>query len=333
VTQYPNVKNAHIVPGTYLENWAVDGKIAVWLVPEGKRLDDQPVKNVGTRRRYYQRERPDGSYINDIEWTLGQIESNAAPLLRSFDKDWPLSGDDRMKLAVLFAFQLLRGPRWMEAYEARTRRFLEEYKRSKPVDLSPAELEEHDAQILSDTQRLGMMLSTAVTLSMIFASMHWTLVRFHAPLLATSDHPLVLWVGAASRSPSTSEITQLGVLECIEIRLPLSPTCAVLMTWVEYPEDEHASVSGTRDHAANLNAFTVVSADRQWFHRPGRAPPRASGNLRPLSLQLVPGYTAAAAAASRRRKQVAEFAEKRAGKDFRDREVDIVTVSRPRPPS
>jgi hypothetical protein len=34
---YPNVKNAHIVPRTYLENWAVDGKIAVWRVPEGGR--------------------------------------------------------------------------------------------------------------------------------------------------------------------------------------------------------------------------------------------------------------------------------------------------------
>lgn len=333
MTEYPNVKNAHIVPRTYLENWAVDGKIAVWLVPEGERLDDQLVQNVGTRRRFYRRKRPDGSDIDDIEWTLAEIESNAAPLLRSFEKDWPLSGDDKLKLAVLFAFQLLRGPRWMESYEHRTRRFLEEYDRTTPIDLSEAELEEHNAQILSDTQRLGMMLSTGVTVSMIFASMHWTLVEFRAPLIATSDHPLVLWAGAASRSPSTAEITQIGVLECVEIRLPLSPTRAVLMTWVDYPDDEHARVRGTRDHAANLNAFTVASADRQWFHRPGAPPPRASGNLRPLSLQLVPGYTAAAAAASRRRKQVSKLAKKRIGRDFRDQEIDLVTMSRRRPPS
>src|SRR5262245_30528861 len=29
VANYPNVKNAHIVPRTYLTNWAVNGKIAV----------------------------------------------------------------------------------------------------------------------------------------------------------------------------------------------------------------------------------------------------------------------------------------------------------------
>jgi acyl CoA:acetate/3-ketoacid CoA transferase beta subunit len=36
--EYPNVKNAYIVPATSLANWAVDGNIAVWLLPDGKRL-------------------------------------------------------------------------------------------------------------------------------------------------------------------------------------------------------------------------------------------------------------------------------------------------------
>jgi hypothetical protein len=52
------------------------------------------------------------------------------------------------------------------------------------------------------------------------------------------------------------------------------------MTWADNPDDEGSRVRGTRDHAANLDAFTVASADRQWFHRPGKPPPRASGNLR-----------------------------------------------------
>src|SRR6188472_2942937 len=102
VTDYPNVKNAHIVPRTYLKNWAVDGKIAVWLVPENRRLDDQPIENVGTRRRFYRRKRPDGTEIEDIEWTLSEIESTAAPLLGSFNERWPLTRDDKLSLAVLF---------------------------------------------------------------------------------------------------------------------------------------------------------------------------------------------------------------------------------------
>jgi len=172
------------------------------------------------------------------------------------------------------------------------------------------------------------MMSTAVTASAVFASMHWTLVEFDSPLVATSDHPLVLWPGVESRSPTATEITQIGVLECVDIRLPLSPTHAVLMTWSDHPDDEHARVRGSRDHGANLNAFTVASADRQWFHRPGTPPPRASGNLRPLSLELVPGYTPVAAAASGRRARVSKIANERIGRDFRDQEIEIVTVSR-----
>lgn len=284
---------------------------------------------MGTRRRFYRRQRPDGSDIDDIEWSLSQIEANAAPLLRSFATDWPLSGDDKLKLAVLFAFQLLRGPRWKEAYEARTPGFLEEYDAANPTDLSPAELEEHSAELAGDSHRLMQMMSTGVTATSVFASMHWALVEFQTPLVATSDHPLVLWPGVESRSPATAEITLLGVLECVEVRLPLSPTHAVLMTWSDHFDDDHVRSKGTRDHAANLNAFTVASAERQWFHRPGRVPPRASGNLRPLSLELVPDYTPVAAAKSTRRALVSASTKKKVGRDLRDREIEVVTMSRP----
>jgi Protein of unknown function (DUF4238) len=327
--EYPKVKNAHIVPRTYLEGWAVDGKIAAVQVHEKKRLE-LAVENVGTRRQFYRRRRPDGSEIDDIEWTLSEIESNAAPLLQSFDEEWPFSGDDKLKLAVLFAFQLLRTPRWRESYEAHTRSFFDEYGRSNPTTLTSQELQQQNEYLLSDTHRLGMMLSTGVTGSGVFASMHWTLMSFDRPLIATSDHPLVLWHGTASRSPQAAEITQIGILECVEIRLPLSPTHAVLMTWSDAPDDEHVRVQGTRDHAANLNAFTVAYADRQWFHRPGPTPPITSGYLRPLSLSLVPSYTATAAAASERRGRASEMADRRVGRDFRDLEVEVVTVTRPK---
>lgn len=124
--KYPNVKNAHIVPQAYLQAWAVDGKLGVVQVQEKKRLE-LSVENVGTRSHFYRRKRPDGTEIDDIEWTLSEIESNAAPLLKSFAEAWPLSGDDKLKLATLFAFQLLRGPRWKETYERRTLGFLEEH--------------------------------------------------------------------------------------------------------------------------------------------------------------------------------------------------------------
>jgi hypothetical protein len=326
--KYPEVKNSHIVPRTYLENWAVDGRIGVVQVLERKRLE-MAIENVGTRNRFYQRERPDGSKIDDIEWTLSEIESKAAPLLRSFDAAWPLPRDDKVMLATLFAFQHLRTPRWTETFEIRSDRFLKDYDAENPTALSAEEREKFNAHLRGDSNRLIMMLSTATTGTAIFASMHSALIEFDQPLVATSDHPLFLWQGAESCSPSATEITQIGMLECIEIRLPLSPTRAVLMTWSDHPDDEHVRVRGTRDHAANLNAFTVASAERQWFHRPGASTPLASGALQPLSLQVIPGYTAAAATTSRRRKRTSDYAQTKLGRKLGDQEIEVVTVTRP----
>jgi hypothetical protein len=190
VTDYPNVKNAHIVPRTYLANWAIDGKIAVWLLPEGKRLHDQPIENVGTRRRFYERTRPaSGEKINDIEWSLGQEEDAATPLLRSFQEQWPLSTDAKGQLAELFAYQLLRGPKWKAEYEENIQRFVEEYDSRPEVSIPAAELERQNEVLLSDSYRLTRMLAMALTTTTVLGSMHWTLVEFPTQSLATSDHP------------------------------------------------------------------------------------------------------------------------------------------------
>jgi Protein of unknown function (DUF4238) len=202
---------------------------------------------------------------------------------------------------------------------------------NNPTTLSAEEVEQFNERLRSDTHRLGMMLSTAVTGTAVFASMHWTLVEFDRPWIATSDQPLVLWTGARARSPHAEDITEFGVLNSIEIRLPVSPTGVVLMTWSDLPDDDHARVAGTRDHAANFNAFTIRAADRRWFHRPGVSPPIASGNLLPVSPELVPGYSAAAADASGRRAKTSAITKARVDSDLdlRHQEVEVVTVSRP----
>lgn len=329
-TIYPNVKNAHIVPRTYLERWAVDGRIGVVQVQENKRLE-MAAENVGIRRHFYRRERPDGSDIDDIEWTLSEIESKAAPLLQALEDEWPFSGDDKLVLSRLFAFQWLRTPRWKERYRERTDSFLEDYDANNPTTLSAEDVEQFNEQLRSDTHRLGMMLSTGVTGTAVFASMHWTLVEFERPWIVTSDQPLVLWTGAGAKSPHAEDMTEMGVIDSIEIRLPVSPTAVVLMTWSDAPDDDHVRVAGTRDQAANFSAFTTKAADRQWFHRPDVSPPIASGNLLPVSPQLIPDYTPAGAANSRRRAKTSQIARARIDSDldFRHQEVEVVTVSRP----
>jgi Protein of unknown function (DUF4238) len=326
---YPNVKNAHIVPRTYLANWAVAGKIAAWLVPDGKRLEDQLVENVGTRRRFYERERPgSGDKINDVEWSLGIGEAAATPLLRSFSETWPLSTQEKVQLAELFAYQLLRGPRWKAEYEERTSRLLDKYDERLNPQIPEEARAKQNALLLSDSHRFTLMFSDALTVTSAFASMHWTLVEFARPLIATSDHPVVLWPGGESRSPGGTKVTEAGVVECLEIRLPLSPKNAVLMTWADKADEEDTRCRGTRAHAGNFNAFTVAAADRQWFHHPGPTPPRASGRLLPLSTQLLIGYTPFAAATSQRRERATAIVNQKLGRDLTDREIEVVTVSR-----
>jgi hypothetical protein len=160
--------------------------------------------------------------------------------------------------------------------------------------------------------------------------MHWTLVEFDAPRLATSDHALVLWRGIESRSPSATEITQTGIFECIEARLPLSPTRAVLMTWSDNPDDEHSRVCGTRDHAANLNAFTVTSADRQWFHRPGNRRLGQAGiyDRSPLSSSTATARPQPAPPNDENKSQPAPAGESSRTLTSGDREIDVVWISR-----
>lgn len=177
--EYPRVKNAHIVPRTYLLNFAVDEKITVHLVEEKRTLARQPVENVATRRYFYRRKRPDGTDIDDIEWSLGQLEGVAAPVLREFNERWPLADDDKQKLAELFAFQLLRGPRYKAEYEAMTQRFLDNWnEREDMSNLDPEEMAAFDEALKGNSYRLTRMLPMSITLTSIIVSMHWTLVDF-----------------------------------------------------------------------------------------------------------------------------------------------------------
>lgn len=322
------MKNAHIVPRTYLENFASDGRIGVYQVVERKTLV-LSVANVGTRFRFYERERPDGTPINDIEWSLGHGEAVATPVLRAFADLWPLTNTDKHKLAMLFAYQLLRGPRFKDEYEGFTQRFIDEYKSdAKFTKVDEEQMAAFDRALMGDSYRLIRMLAMGTTLTSILASMHWTLVEFRSPVVATSDHPVVLWPGGvASRSP---QFTPLGVgaLDCLEVRLPLSPRHAVLMTWLD---DEDSRVRGTRQHAAHFNAFTIASAERQWFHLPAATPPTTSGSLLPLSHELVPVYSASVAASSVRRAKTSQHVQEKTGRDLHDQEVAIVSVTRSEP--
>jgi hypothetical protein len=326
--QYPKVDHSHIVPEHYLENFAIGGMIAMRLVgwPTSKSVS---TRDAAVRKAFYSRTRPDGSRIDDVEWSLAQLEGVTAELLRNVAAAWPPERDTKSKLAELFAYQLIRGPQWKDWHEDFTRRFTANYQRDEAQSAEDhVAIEVAGQHLLTDTPRLTRMLSLGTKITAILASMHWTLLEFDRPWVVTSDHPVVMWpFYERARAPQPTSMNA-GVLETLEVRVPISPQQAILMTCSDDPDDESPYVRGRRDHAANLNAFTIAQADPQWFHQPGASTPAACGRLLPLSTQLFHGYTAAAASSSRRRDRTSAIVQPMIGIDLDNRDIEVVTMTR-----
>jgi Protein of unknown function (DUF4238) len=75
-----------------------------------------------------------GTRIDDVEWSLSQLENKAAPVLQTVEERWPLRFEEKLVLAELFGAQLVRGDRWREAYEARSDRLVDHYQRRGDFD-------------------------------------------------------------------------------------------------------------------------------------------------------------------------------------------------------
>lgn len=199
--EFPAVRKAHIVPVSYLRNFACDDRIGVCLVEDGRHFTNAP-KNVGWRKRYYSRTRPDGTRIDDVEWSMSQVEGAVAPLLREVDQRWPLDNSAKATLAEFAALQLLRGPRFRHWGEQQLEQSIEEMGADEGLKGLPSEyglpvrrqdVERVADQLRTDTQRHVRMLALISKIASILGSMHWTLLRFDAPLLAASDHPVHVW--------------------------------------------------------------------------------------------------------------------------------------------
>lgn len=247
-------------------------------------------------------------------------------MLQNVNGNWPPSSfEEKAALAEFFAYQFVRGPRWKEWRGERARATIDEYRRDpKPIlhngiwiPITHQQINEQEDQLLSDTEWLTKMMLIANRLITAFGSMRWHLISFDKPLLAISDHPVVAWpLGAVYRPPSPTP-AGLGVINFLEVRAPISPALALLMTWQDLP-DATEVVEGSEAIAANINAFTIANADRQWMHMPGGSVPVAKGNLDPISPELIPGYGQAEIEASETRQRVFHLLQQKVGQDIHE---------------
>src|SRR4051812_39311344 len=80
--EFSAVERAHIVPKLFQRAWAFEGKVAVHSESRAG-CSLLTIKKAGTRPAYYRRHRRDGVFIDDVEASLGSIETRSAPFVRA----------------------------------------------------------------------------------------------------------------------------------------------------------------------------------------------------------------------------------------------------------
>jgi hypothetical protein len=329
---YSTVKQGHVVPVAYQRSFAVDEKVAVH-VPG--RADCVPlrIQNAGTRSRFYRRQRPDGTEIDDVEAMLAEVERIAAPVLRQVATNETFTAHHRDVLTQLLGIQMLRGP----AFFSERHRSVEDFvpKTLTTEHAKPALLEQTggDLELARDkvvelfrqpTQRLMSMTTLALKVAAVLGSMRWQLLRFDELLLAYSDQPVVVWPLDVDAFQTLPTEPRFGPLESLEVHAPLSPRLLLLMTWADTP-DVPGPVQAPASYAAEANALTIAQADKQWMHRLGSEPPVATGVIRPLARAFETRYNAEAARVSRRRAATAKYLQRVRNKRFIN-DIEVVTI-------
>ena len=308
---YPDVKSAHIVPRLYQRPFAVNDRVAV-------HVDHQQVcvlmstRKAGTRPRYYRRRRPDGQTIDDVEVSLAYTEDKAAAPLAELIAGKPITPERKGAVAQLLAVQMMRGPAFFAHRDDVLRPLLDELEEDDftPVGLAAVggDVAEGRSRAVihafATTQRFMSMLTRAPKMATLLAHMRWQILRFEGALLAYSDQPVVVWPMDVQ---TTSPFPRPGFapMAALEIRVPIAPDAAILMTWVD--RDDETAVALRAAAAGELNAFTIAQADRQWMHGPGTEPPVPTGIFAPISRLVEPGYDPAAMVRSARRAHAHDF--------------------------
>jgi hypothetical protein len=326
---YSEVKSGHIVPRVYQQAWAVRGQVAVH-VDGAERCVLMSTRDAGTRARFYRRVRPTGEQIDDVEASLSVVEDKAKQPLEDLIAGAALDHELKGGLAQFFAVQMVRGPRFFERRAGIVRDTLEAAgsEAFKPEALAAFDgevevaTERAIAGFADPTMRFRTMLAYGIKIGTILAHMRWQVLRFRKPLVAYSDHPVVLWPLLVSAALPFDR-PELGPLNALEIRIPLAPDSALLATWVDL--EESSRVNAPPLAAAELNAFTIGQSERQWMHTPGHEPPVADGPLLPLTRMFEPRYDVAAALRSDRRARAAAWIAANAHREFVDG-VDVVLV-------
>lgn len=225
-----------------------------------------------------------------IEGLYAQVEGLAAPAFEQLRAgQFPLDGQDRAEFAAFMSLQVSRGRMFRSFMDDVTDQFgrmmmrqaatappgywsakRAEWEASREGPEPPHELTAEERRMLFEGTGFDIKPSREHVIEMSFAhheemtfvlmAMTWRLLVFPKPWLFSSEHPLTYW-----RQPSPMDrMYGIGPATADEVRLPISPTRALVLTQPEpgrklFDRSEHERVyEADRAAARRLNWGTLT---------------------------------------------------------------------------
>lgn len=247
----------HLLPQFYMRSFADEGgKVRIIERASGHEFTTGTV-NVFVERDYYTVSSADAEDDHQlIEGLYAKIEGVAAPVFEQLRAgEFPLDGQDRSEFASFMALQVSRGRmfrQWMEQLTDQTSRTMLRMVTDAPPGYWEAKRAEWEANPqgpeppapLTDKQRemlregtsflikpsrehvIEMSFAPLEEMTFVLMAMTWRLLRFDEPCLFSSEHPLSYW----RQSSPIDRAYGIGAATADEVRLPISPTCALVLT-------------------------------------------------------------------------------------------------------
>ncbi len=280
----------HIVSAGYIRNWAVDEVVECELVTDGRRRSLAP-SHVGVRKKFYAGSPgPDGTRrAAPAERARHAVETEALPLLRELPIRWPLrDSGERAWIALWLAMILCTSPRRRQQLPDMVARFYAYLDREAPEFAQLTADQRHE--LCEADFELDSMFEDVSTAASLLGQMHWTLLQFTSPSLVSSDHPISTTLWTRDKTRSSSEPPAL-LLASLEVRVPIGPTAALLLTWVD-ADDRADAVPASQTLLAAFNRGAWCQAERHRFWRPGTTPSDIDDRrpVPPISAELFDGY-------------------------------------------
>lgn len=275
------------MPKLYLRGFASE-KDQLVRVPLGGTAHLQSINDATVRKDYYTVNR-DGVEPDEFERTLGLIETDFAPILRSVlnESNWPLNPKDRRKFATWIALQHLRGESIRnsgeEVYRAASKLEVgvssaaqirekfglgESFTDEQVEDIRAELLATADTFDVDHHQHLALVMEMLPGMAnVVFHRQPWLLIEFERKRLGTSDTPVALVPGELNKRSGVG----LALGTAGELLVPLDRRRLLVLGELGDDKDDVRS-RGTAQMANTANAHIAAGARKAVYHHPDDAP-------------------------------------------------------------